>query len=119
LEWKSIPDKTQSFALILDDPDAPNGVWDHWILFNIPRSVTQVRENVTTLPDGAHYGKNSWGNLAYNGPCPPSGEHRYVFKLYALNTILNISSGIDKSTLETAMEDHVLGVATLVGVFKK
>lgn len=119
LQWKNSPDKTQSFALIMDDPDASNGVWDHWILFNIPNTTTQLSENLTTLPGDARNGKNSWGNLSYGGPCPPSGEHRYVFKLYALDTLLSVSAGIDKSTLETAMQGHVLATATLTGVYKK
>ncbi len=119
LQWKNIPDKTHSFVLIMDDPDAPAGIWDHWILFNIPKTTTELSENLSALPDGAEYGKNSWGNRAYGGPCPPSGEHRYIFKLYALDTLLNLSAGVDKSTLETAMKGHILATATLTGRYKK
>ncbi len=119
LQWSHSPDKTNSFVLIMDDPDAPSGVWDHWILFNIPKTTMALSENLTALPEGAKYGKNSWGNLAYGAPCPPNGEHRYVFKLYALDRTLDLPLGIDKASLETAMQKHIIATATLIGRYKR
>ncbi len=119
LQWKNSPAKTISFVLIMDDPDAPNGAWDHWILFNIPKNKLELPENITTLSDGISYGKNSWGNLSYGGPCPPNGEHRYYFKLYALDVLLDLPSGVDKETLENAMKGHVVASAELMGRYKK
>src|SRR5688572_23436363 len=99
LTWSEPPAGTQSFALIMDDPDAPSGTWVHWVLFNIPASSRGVSEGIPsegTLSDGSMHGKNSSGSPGYNGPCPPSGTHRYFFKLYALDEMLGISSGADK-----------------------
>ncbi len=119
IHWKNIPAKTNSLVLIVDDPDAPMGVWDHWIIFNIPKTTTQFSENLTALPTGAQYGKNSWGKLSYGGPCPPSGEHRYIFTLYALDTLLDLSQGADKTQIENAMQGHILATAKLMGKYKK
>lgn len=118
LSWKESPANTKSFVLIVDDPDAPNGVWDHWIIFNIPSETTELTENAS-LPKDALYGKNSWGKLAYGSPCPPSGEHRYIFKLYALDTLLNLPSGATKSEIEAAMKNHILATTKLITRYKK
>ena len=118
LSWKESPAKTKSFVLIVDDPDAPNGVWDHWIIFNIQNGITELPEN-TSLPEKALYGKNSWGKLAYGGPCPPNGEHRYLFKVYALDTLLNLPSGSTKQAVEAAMMSHVLAMTTLTGRYER
>lgn len=119
LSWKDAPDNTKSFVLIVDDPDAPGGNWDHCIVFNMPETTHQLAENMTSLPKNAEYGKNSWGNLTYGGPCPPSGTHRYYFKLYALDSLLNISAGASKKQIETAMQGHVLAETQLMGRYKK
>ena len=122
LSWDMPPSGTQSLALIMDDPDAPGGTWVHWVIYNIPTSTRSLRENVpydTKPTDGSLQGKNSWGKLGYGGPCPPSGTHRYFFKLYALDTVLELKSGANKSVLLTAMEDHILGYAELMGTYKK
>lgn len=119
LSWKDEPPNTKSFVLIVDDPDAPVGNWDHWIVFNLPNSTHELTENFTTLPSHALYGKNSWGKSAYGGPCPPSGEHRYYFKLYALDTVLNLPAGASKSQIESAMKGHILAEAKLMGRYKK
>lgn len=119
LQWSDTPKNTQSFALILDDPDAPNGVWDHWILFNIPADVNQLAENLTSLPKGTLEGKNSWGKSGYRGPCPPQQEHRYFFKLYALDSMLSLSSDVTKSQLESAMKNHILGQTELMTKYKR
>jgi Raf kinase inhibitor-like YbhB/YbcL family protein len=122
LAWTEPPNGTQSFALVVDDPDAPAGTWVHWVLFNLPPTARTLPEGMpggAQLPDGSLHGKNSSAHLAYDGPCPPSGTHRYFFKLYALDTTLNLSSGVDKAKLLSAMEGHVLAVAELMGTFSK
>ncbi|MEW5896373.1 MAG: YbhB/YbcL family Raf kinase inhibitor-like protein [Nanoarchaeota archaeon] len=119
LKIEDIPAKAKSFVLIMDDPDAvkPAGkVWDHWIVFNIPPSTTEIKEN--TEPEGRQ-GKNSWGELGYGGPCPPDGQHRYYFKLYALDAELNLPAGATKSEIEKAMLEHILAKAELVGKYKR
>lgn len=122
LTWGEPPAGTQSFALIMDDPDAPNGIWDHWIMFNIPASARGLPESMpanSTLPDGSMSGNNSWGRTGYGGPCPPSGTHRYFFKLYTLDEMLAISTGASKGELEKAMVGHILAQGELMGTFTK
>ena len=103
----------------MDDPDAPNGIWNHWIVFNIPETTHELAENLISLPNDAQYGKNSWGKSAYGGPCPPDGEHRYYFKLYALDTLLNLSADASKEQIESAMQGHILADTKLMGRYKK
>lgn len=122
LSWNEPPEGTQSFALIMDDPDAPAGTWVHWVLFNIPASARGLSEAIPsgeTLPDGSMHGENSSGNLGYNGPCPPSGTHHYFFKLYALDETLGLSVGADNAELLQAMEGHILAQGELMGTFSK
>lgn len=119
LTWQNAPKNTKSFVLIVDDPDASKEPWVHWILFNIPNNSYALSENLATPPSGSQYGKNSWSKSSYDGPCPPSGEHHYVFKLYALDTVLNLSSNADKSQIESAMQNHILASAQLTGRYKK
>ena len=122
LTWGEPPEGTQSFALIMDDPDAPVGTWVHWVLFNIPASSRGLPEAVPAgerLSDGSLHGKNSGGNPGYNGPCPPSGTHRYFFKLYALDEMLALSAGADKGALLKAMQGHTLAQGELMGTFSK
>ncbi len=122
LAWSEPPAGTQTFALIMDDPDAPAGTWVHWVLFNIPasaRSLPEAFPSEASLPDGSQSGKNSWGRTGYGGPCPPSGTHRYFFKLYALDEPLAIQPGADKGELEKAMVGHILATAELMGTFSK
>ena len=111
-----VPSNTKSFALVMDDPDAPVGTWDHWIVFNIPSSTRQIPKG--TEPNGVG-GRNSWGRTGYGGPCPPSGTHRYFFKLYALDTILNLPEGATKKDLEKAMQGHIIAKAELMGTYKR
>jgi len=122
LSWTGAPEGTKSFALINDDPDAPVGTWVHWVLFNIPAHVTGLPENVppnAKLADGSVHGKNSWGRLGYGGPKPPSGTHRYFFKIYALDTTLQLAPGADKAELLRAMEGHVLAQGQLMGKYTR
>lgn len=115
LSISDVPPNAKSLALINDDPDAPVGTWDHWVVFNIPPSTKSIPEG--TEPQGTA-GKNSWGRTGYGGPCPPSGTHRYFFKLYALDTILNLPEGSTKKDLERAMQGHIVAQAQLMGTYK-
>lgn len=116
LSISDVPANTKSLVLISDDPDAPVGTWDHWVVFNIPASTTQISKG--TEPKGTA-GKNSWGRTGYGGPCPPSGTHRYFFKLYALDTELNLPVGSAKKQIESAMQGHILAKAELIGLYKR
>src|SRR5208283_2179319 len=106
LEWNGAPAGTKSLALIVDDPDAPVGTWVHWLLWNIAPGTTAIKEN--DVPEGSLSGLNDFKNFAYGGPCPPSGTHPYFFKLYALDTILVLSSGAKKVEIEKALKEHVI-----------
>ncbi len=117
LAWNEPPASTQSFVLIVDDPDAPMGTWVHWVLFNIPDSTRSLQENTDTSAMSA--GKNSSGNIHYDGPCPPSGTHRYFFKLYALDSTLSLSPGATKEQVLKAAEGHILAQGELMGTFSK
>lgn len=112
LRIKNVPEKAKSFVLICEDPDAPMGTWDHWVAWNIP-----VTDKINSLA-GAK-GKNSWGRLDYGGPCPPSGEHRYYFSVYALDTELELAEGSSKEELKKAMEGHVIEEAVLMGKYSR
>ncbi len=119
LHWAGEPANTKTFALIMDDPDAvpvAGRVWDHWVLFNIPASVHQIQEGV--VPQGV-LGVNSSGKTEYQGPCPPNGEHRYHFKLYALDIELPLEAGVTKDQLLKALEGHIFGEAELVGLYNR
>jgi hypothetical protein len=111
---EDIPKEAKSLALIVDDPDAPMGTWVHWVAFDIPL-INRAEEN--SIP--GKQGRNDFGREDYGGPCPPSGTHRYFFKIYALDKILNLTEGITKEELEKAMEGHILGQAELIGLYKK
>jgi Raf kinase inhibitor-like YbhB/YbcL family protein len=121
LKWDNAPDGTRSFALICDDPDAPRGTWVHWVLFNLPADTRSLEEGVATsetLPNGARQGKNDFGDLGYGGPKPPPGKpHRYFFKLYALDTALDLQPGATKQQLEAKMKGHVIGEGQLMGKY--
>lgn len=124
LTWSDPPAGTQSFALIVDDPDAPMGTWVHWVLFNIPADQRSLAEDlpVTGKNVGAgaiYFGINSSGNTRYDGPCPPSGTHRYYFKLYALDTLVDLLPGATKEELLKAMQGHILAQGELMGTFSK
>jgi len=122
LQWSNTPPGVQSFALIADDPDAPGGVWVHWVLYDLPSGTRALPEGLppeAALPDGSRQGKNSWGRVGYGGPCPPGGTHRYFFKLYALDTTLNLASGATKEQLLKAMEGHSLAEVQLMGTYSR
>ncbi len=121
LEWVKPPEGTQSFALIMDDPDAPVGTWVHWVLYNIPADARELAETFPSdaeLSDGSRSGKNSWSKSGYGGPCPPNSTHRYYFKLYALDTQLDLAAGATKAQLLKAMEGHILAQTELMGTYQ-
>lgn len=124
LSWSGAPEGTKSFALIADDPDAPDPAapkmtFVHWVLFNIPPNTTNLPEGVSALPDGAREGLNDLKRTGYTGPCPPIGTHRYYFKLYALDTALDIAGTPTKDQLLEAMEGHILAQAALMGTYAR
>jgi Raf kinase inhibitor-like YbhB/YbcL family protein len=122
LTWTNPPAGTQSFTLIFDDPDAPGGTWVHWVLFNLPALARSLPADVApepTLANGAVHGSNSWNAIGYGGPCPPSGEHRYFFKLYALDSVLDLNTGATKEQLLEAMEGHIVAEAELMGTYSR
>lgn len=119
LAWSGIPPATKSIALICDDPDATNGTWTHWVLYNIPPTSSALPENVHTFPSGTKVGVNSWPRKSYGGPCPPSGVHRYFFKLFALDTTLNLHDKITSDQLQAAMVGHILDKAILLGKYQR
>ncbi|MGD8484626.1 MAG: YbhB/YbcL family Raf kinase inhibitor-like protein [Thioalkalispiraceae bacterium] len=125
LNWSGVPDLTQSLVLIIDDPDAPDPeaprmTWVHWVLYNLPPTVTQLSEQVAgnNLPEGTEQGLNDWKRTGYGGPCPPIGRHRYFHKLYALDTILSLNTPTKKE-VEAAMQGHILAETELVGNYQK
>ncbi|HEY9648171.1 MAG TPA: YbhB/YbcL family Raf kinase inhibitor-like protein [Chroococcidiopsis sp.] len=122
LHWDAPPSATQSLALLVDDPDAPRGSFTHWLLYNLPPDLRQLPAGITNQPQlegGGVQGKNSFGRIGYGGPCPPSGTHRYVFRLYALDQRLDLPPGANLSQAIAAMTGHVLAVAILTGRFAK
>lgn len=116
LQISEVPEDAVSIVLIVDDPDAPAGDWVHWTVWNIPPETTEILEN--TAPKG-HEGKTDFGKNEWGGPCPPSGTHRYFFKLYALDMELDLDESADKAEIEEAMVGHVLDKAELIGLYKK
>lgn len=123
LSWEGAPAGTKSFALICDDPDAPFMTWVHWVIYDIPADVTELYGGIPKedmLPDGTKQGRNDFRKVGYGGPCPPpGGPHRYFFKLYALDKMLNLEAGLDKKALLRAMEGHILEETQIIGKFKR
>jgi hypothetical protein len=119
LAWSDMPANTKALVLIFDDPDAPMGTWDHWVLYNLPPETTGLAEAVKTLPNGTLEGLNSWSKRGYGGPCPPDKMHRYYFKLYALDAPLELSPGASKKAVEAAMRSHILAEAQLMGKYDR
>ena len=122
LQWESVPEGTASIALICDDPDAPTGTFVHWVLFNLPAETRELAENLPdneTLSNGVRQGITDFGKVGYGGPCPPSGTHRYFFKIYALDTRIDLVSVVDKPALLEAIEGHIVGQGQLMGNYKR
>lgn len=112
-----VPAEAKSLALIMDDPDAPRGTWVHWVVWNVNPKIKEITEN--TVPDGGKQGMNDFRKHDYGGPCPPSGTHRYFFKLYALDTILDIGPNTTKAQLESAMKNHIIAQTETIGLYKR
>jgi len=125
LAWSGVPAGAKSLAIILDDPDAPDPkapkmTWVHWVIYNLPPSTTSLAEGASaSLPPGTLQGRNDWKATGYRGPCPPTGRHRYVHKLYALDTLLPDLHEPSKADLERAMEGHVLARGELIGTYER
>ena len=116
LEISGTPENTQSIVLTMEDHDAPIGTWDHWITFNLPPTTVEIPEG---HEPGGVSGKGTSGNLDYFGPCPPDGEHTYVFSAYALDSMIDLSEGVTKDEVKEAIEGHVLAKATLTGTYSR
>ena len=117
LSFVGAPQGTESFALIVDDPDSPSGVWNHWTIWNISSDTREIAEG--KVPSGAREGTTTFGDIGYGGPCPGSGKHRYFFKLYALDATANLVRGAAKKELMEAMKPHILEVAELFGYYER
>lgn len=121
LEWSGVPKTAKTIAIIADDPDAPAGTWVHWLLYNLPAENIGFVENLPmteNLKAGGFQGKNDFGKIGYGGPCPPSGSHRYFFKVYALDAELPLKAGATKAEVEKAIEGHVVSQGQLMGVYR-
>lgn len=123
LIWQDVPQSARTLALIVDDPDAPGGVWVHWVLYNLPARIERLDEGVektATLPNGASQGVNDFGKTGYNGPCPPPGRvHHYRFRFFALDSELSLRPGARATDLEAAAKDHTVATTELVGTFER
>jgi Raf kinase inhibitor-like YbhB/YbcL family protein len=124
LKWSGVPTETKSLALVMDDPDAPTGTWVHWVLYDLAPSMTELPEGLSAkehiAPGSGKEGVNDFKRLGYGGPCPPAGKpHRYFFKLYALDTALDLKPGAKKKDLEHAMEKHILAQGQLMAIYKR
>ena len=124
LSWSGAPERTKSFVLIVDDPDAPDPkaprmTWVHWVLYNLPPAARALPEGVAALPAGTRQGSNDWKRTGYGGPCPPIGRHRYFHKLYALDIVLPDLATPTKAEIEKAMIGHILERAELIGTYEK
>jgi Raf kinase inhibitor-like YbhB/YbcL family protein len=122
LNWEDVPEETKSLALIADDPDAPVGTWVHWVLYNLPADTHELQEDLPktkVLPNVAMQGTNDFRKIGYGGPCPPGGTHRYFFKLYALDELVDLNPGARKKDLLDAMKGHILAECQLMGKFSR
>lgn len=112
-----VPVTAKSLVLLMEDPDAPSGLYTHWVLWNIPPETREIKEH--TAPWGCEQGYNSSNQIGYDGPCPPSGSHRYIFRLYALDQKLKLAADADRRTLEEAMAQHVMATTELIGTYSR
>lgn len=122
LSWSTLPEGTKSIAIIADDPDAPAGTWVHWLVYNLPPDLKGLPENMpaqNTLANGGIQGMTDFRRIGYGGPCPPRGTHRYFFKVYAIDTMLNLDPGAIKKRLLVSMEEHILAEGELMGKYRR
>jgi len=118
----NVPKAAKSLTLIVDDPDAPVGIFTHWVLYNLPANTVKIEEKIPAidvLPNGAKHGVTDFKSVGYGGPCPPNGEHRYFFKLYALDTVLDLPNRATKNQVEQALKGHVIEEAELIGLYSR
>jgi Raf kinase inhibitor-like YbhB/YbcL family protein len=121
LEWAGVPASARALALICEDPDAPVGTFSHWVIHDLPPETTKLDEAVSSEsgPLAGHQGKNDFGRVGYGGPCPPSGTHRYFFRLYALDALLNLGSAASRATVLKAIQGHILAEGRLIGKYSR
>lgn len=119
LVWSEVPANAKSLVLIMDDPDAPNGTWEHWIIFNLSVNMNSLPEGIKQFPAGTKFGKNSWGQENYGGPCPPDKQHRYFFKLYALDSYLELPNGVSKEEIQQTMKGKIIAETELIGLYAR
>src|SRR5215471_11472832 len=122
LEWTSVPKTAKTIAIIADDPDAQSGTFTHWVLYNLPSETMGMVENLPAtenLKSGGQQGANDFEKIGYGGPCPPSGRHRYFFKIYAVDDELTLKAGAKRADVEKALEGHIVGQAQLMGTYKR
>ena len=117
LEFVQVPTNAKSLVLIVDDPDAPSKVWVHWVVYNINPKTQEVKEN--SIPQDGIEGMTDFGKPGYGGPCPPSGNHRYFFKLYALDSVLDLPQNATKQIVEQKMQEHIIDKAELIGLYSR
>lgn len=120
LAWQNSPKDTESYVLLIDDYDAPKGLWNHWLIYNLPKNINNLTEGLQSLPEPAKLGENSYNKLAYDGPCPPrQEEHTYYFKLFALDGMLQLHHKATRANIEKVIKHHILGEAILTGIHKR
>jgi len=119
IAWSGVPAGVKSIALICDDPDAPAGDWVHWVIYNMPAGTNGLAEGVQALPAGSKRGTNDFRKTGYGGPCPPSGVHRYYFRIYAIDSVLSLGDGATKAQLLKAMDGHILAQGALMGRYRR
>jgi Raf kinase inhibitor-like YbhB/YbcL family protein len=120
LQWENVPDGTKSYVLIVDDPDAPVGIWVHWVVYNIPANIKSFTENINFKNTQIKQGLNDFGKLNYGGPCPPRGKpHRYFFKIYAVDIPTDFKEGLTKNEIINKISSHIIDEAELIGLFKR
>ena len=122
LKWDKPSNEIKRFALIVEDPDSPGGTFVHWIIYNIPANVTSFQEDVTpikNIPDEVLIGTNNFGHIGYGGPCPPSGTHRYYFRIYGLNSAVHLEAGAEKGDLMRAMQKYIIAEGELMGKYSR
>ncbi len=119
LEWMNPPKGTQSFVLIVNDYEAVHGTWTHWVVYNIPHNINKLDQGISSLPEPAKHGLNTWKQKKYGGPCPPQSLHHYHFDLYALDDWLDLGGDVTSLEIQKALDGHVLGTATLIGLYQK
>jgi len=122
LSWDKPADSIKRFAIIVEDPDSPGGTFVHWVVYNIPSNIKNLPDDITpikNIPDEVLLGTNSFGHIGYGGPCPPSGTHRYIFRIYGLSNVVHLEAGAEKGELMRAMQKHIIAEGELMGKYSR